>query len=42
MRKKGDPKIISQLRDILKSKGYSSVKDPVSGRTMKVDSYTGG
>jgi len=38
--KKGDPKIISQLRDILKSKGYSSVKDPVSGRTMKVDSYT--
>ena len=38
--KKGDPKIISQLRDILKRKGYSSVKDPVSGRTMKVDSYT--
>ena len=37
--KKGDPEIISKLRDVLK-KGYSSVKDPVSGRTMKVDSYT--
>jgi hypothetical protein len=34
-----DPDIISQLRGVLK-KGYSSVKDPVSGKKMKVDTYT--
>ena len=34
-----DPDIISQLRGVLK-KGYSSVKDPVSKKKMKVDTYT--
>ena len=34
-----DPDIISQLRGVLK-KGYSSVKDPVSGKKMKVDTFT--
>ena len=34
-----DPNIISQLRGVLK-KGYSSVKDPVSGKKMKVDTFT--
>ena len=34
-----DPDVITQIRDVLK-KGYSSVKDPVSGKKMKVDTYT--
>ena len=34
-----EPKIISDLRDVMKS-GYKSVKDPVSGKKMKVDSYS--
>ena len=34
-----DPDVIAQIRDVLK-KGYSSVKDPVSGKKMKVDTYT--
>ena len=34
-----DPDVIKQMRDVLKN-GYSSVKDPVSGKKMKVDTYT--
>jgi len=34
-----EPKIITQLRDVMKS-GYKKLKDPKSGRTMTVDSYS--
>jgi len=34
-----DPDVIAQIRGVLK-KGYSNVKDPVSGKKMKMDSYT--
>ena len=34
-----EPQIISDLRDVVKN-GYKSVKDPVSGKKMKVDSYS--
>lgn len=34
-----EPEIITQLRDVMKS-GYKSLKDPKSGKKMKVDSYS--
>jgi exosome complex RNA-binding protein Rrp4 len=34
-----EPQIITQLRDVMKS-GYKTLKDPKSGRKMKVDSYS--
>ena len=34
-----DPDIIAQIRGVLK-KGYSAVKDPVSKKKMKMDTYT--
>ena len=34
-----DPDVIAQIRGVLK-KGYSAVKDPVSGKKMKMDTYT--
>jgi hypothetical protein len=34
-----EPEIITQLRDVMKS-GYKTLKDPKSGRKMKVDSYS--
>lgn len=34
-----DSQIITDLRDILKN-GYKSIKDPKTGRKMKVDSYS--
>jgi hypothetical protein len=34
-----EPKIITQLRDVMKS-GYKKLKDPKTGRTMTVDSYS--
>jgi hypothetical protein len=34
-----EPEIITQLRDVMKS-GYKSIKDPKSGKKMKVDSYS--
>ena len=34
-----DPKIIAQIRDVLKN-GITNIKDPVSGKKMKVDSYS--
>jgi hypothetical protein len=34
-----EPKIITQLRDVMKS-GYKKLKDPKSGKTMTVDSYS--
>ena len=36
---KNDPKIISQLRDIVKS-GSKVLTDPATGRKMRVDSYS--
>lgn len=35
-----EPEIISQLKDIVKNKQYQSVKDPKSGKKMKVDMQT--
>ena len=34
-----DPEIITQLRDVVKS-GYKTLKDPKSGKRMKVDTYS--
>lgn len=34
-----EPQIITQLRDVVKS-GYKSIKDPKTGKKMKVDSYS--
>jgi hypothetical protein len=34
-----EPQIITQLRDVVKS-GYQTLKDPKSGKKMKVDSYS--
>lgn len=34
-----EPQIITQLRDVMKS-GYKKLKDPKTGRTMTVDSYS--
>lgn len=34
-----EPEIITQLRDVMKS-GYKTLKDPKSGKRMKVDSYS--
>jgi hypothetical protein len=34
-----EPQIITQLRDVMKS-GYKTLKDPKSGRKLKVDSYS--
>jgi hypothetical protein len=34
-----EPEIITQLRDVMKS-GYKTLKDPKSGKKMKVDSYS--
>jgi hypothetical protein len=34
-----EPKIITQLRDVMKS-GYKKLKDPKSGKAMTVDSYS--
>jgi len=35
-----EPQVISQLRDIVKKKQYQDVKDPSSGKKMKVDMQT--
>jgi hypothetical protein len=35
-----EPEVISQLRDIVKNQQYQSVKDPSSGKKMKVDMQT--
>ena len=35
-----EPDVISQLRDIVKKKQYQDVKDPSSGKKMKVDMQT--
>jgi hypothetical protein len=35
-----EPEIITQLRDIVKKKQYQDVKDPSSGKKMKVDMQT--
>lgn len=35
-----EPQIISQLKDIVKNKQYQSVKDPKSGKSVKVDMQT--
>jgi hypothetical protein len=35
-----DPQIISQLRDIVKNKQNQSLKDPKSGKKMRVDLYS--
>jgi hypothetical protein len=35
-----EPEVISQLRDIVKTKQYQDVKDPISGKKMKVDMQT--
>jgi hypothetical protein len=35
-----EPEVISQLRDIVKKKQYQDVKDPISGKKMKVDMQT--
>jgi hypothetical protein len=35
-----EPEVISQLRDIVKNKQYQDVKDPSSGKKMKVDMQT--
>jgi len=35
-----EPEIISQLKDIVKNQQYQSVKDPKSGKKMKVDMQT--
>ena len=34
-----EPEIISQLRDVVKN-GYKTLKDPKTGKNMKVDSYS--
>jgi hypothetical protein len=34
-----DPEIITQLRDVLQN-GYKTLKDPKSGKKMKVDTYS--
>ena len=34
-----EPEIITQLRDVMKS-GYKSIKDPKSGKSMRVDSFS--
>ena len=34
-----DPEIITQLRDVVKN-GYKTLKDPKSGKKMKVDTYS--
>lgn len=34
-----EPKIITQLRDVVKN-GYKKVKDPKTGRTFTVDTYS--
>ena len=34
-----EPQIISQLRDVVKN-GYKTLKDPKTGKNMKVDSYS--
>lgn len=34
-----EPQIITQLRDVVKS-GYKTLKDPKTGKRMKVDSYS--
>jgi len=34
-----EPKIITQLRDVVKN-GYKTLKDPKTGKNMKVDSYS--
>lgn len=34
-----EPQIITQLRDVMKS-GYKSLKDPKSGRKLKVDTFS--
>ena len=34
-----EPEIITQLRDVMKS-GYKTLKDPKSGKRMKVDTYS--
>ena len=34
-----EPEIITQLRDVMKS-GYKNIKDPKSGKNMKVDSFS--
>ena len=35
-----EPEVISQLRDILKNKQNAKIKDPVSGKKMRVDSFS--
>jgi hypothetical protein len=35
-----EPQVISQMRDIVKKKQYQDVKDPSSGKKMKVDMQT--
>jgi hypothetical protein len=35
-----EPEIISQLKDIVKNKQYQNVKDPKSGKSVKVDMQT--
>jgi hypothetical protein len=35
-----EPEVISRLRDIVKNKQYQDVKDPASGKKMKVDMQT--
>ena len=35
-----EPQIISQLRDIVKNKQHQSLKDPKSGKKMRVDLYS--
>jgi hypothetical protein len=39
MNEANEPDIISQLRDVVKN-GYQTLKDPKSGKKMKVDSYS--
>lgn len=39
MKESTEPVIITQLRDVMKN-GYKTLKDPKSGRKMKVDSYS--
>lgn len=34
-----EPQIITQLRDVVKN-GYKTLKDPLTGKKMKVDSYS--
>ena len=35
-----EPEVISQLRDIVKGKQNKKIKDPISGKMMRVDSYS--